>query len=133
MGKFNDFYDAYNFLSTHPMIYHDNDSYFNRCLDIEVVKVDPSNNELNLEYSSKNTKTMVWLEFGPVVEDTYNDFLVQVIPSHDIDLDCGGDTFEEAIIELANLVYDKYENEKIPVNGDEMLILNEVNSWYEED
>lgn len=28
----------------------------------------------------------------------------------------------------------KYENEKkTPVNGDEMLILNEVNSWYEED
>lgn len=133
MGKFNDFYDAYNFLSTHPMIYHDNDNYFNRCLDIEVVKVDPTNNELNLEDSSKNTKTMVWLEFGPVVEDTYNDFLTSYIPSHDIDLDCGGDTFEEAIIELANLVYDKYKNEKTPVNGDDMLILNEVNSWYKED
>lgn len=37
MGKFNDFYEAYNFLSTHPMIYHNNDNYFNRCLDVEVV------------------------------------------------------------------------------------------------
>ena len=111
MEKFNDFYEAYNFLSTHPMIYHDNVSYFNRCLDIEVVKVDPADNEINFEDESKNTKTTVWLEFGPVVENTYNNFLTRYIPSHDIDLDCGGDTFEEAITELANLVYNKYNQE----------------------
>lgn len=28
--------------------------------------------------------------------------------SHDIELDCGGDTFEEAIIKLANLVRERY-------------------------
>ena len=114
MGQFNDFYEAYNFLSTHPMIYQDNDNYFNRCLDIEVVKVDPTNDEINLEDTSKNTKTRVWLEFGPVVTHNFNNFITKYLPSHDIDLDCGGDTFEEAIIKLANLTYNKYGYEKTP-------------------
>jgi len=109
MKKFTDFYESYNYLEHHNIVQHDGDYYFNHCLDVEVVKVDPTTNEINFEDESKNTKTMVWLEFGPVVEDTYNNFLTRYIPSHDIDLDCGGDTFEEAIIELANLVYNKYD------------------------
>jgi hypothetical protein len=114
MKKFTDFYESYNYLEHHSIVQHDGNYYFNRCLDVEVVKVDPSTNEINFEDESKNTKTTVWLEFGPIVEDTYNDFLTRYIPSHDIDLDCGGDTFEEAIIKLANLTYDKYGYEKTP-------------------
>lgn len=55
-----------------------------------------------------NTKTQIWLEFGEAYLDIDEDTNVQFI--HDYNLDCGADTFEEAIIELANLV-DKYYND----------------------
>jgi hypothetical protein len=43
----------------------------------------------------------IWLEFG---------FQEDGEACHDMDYDCSGDTFEEAIIELASLVKDKLEN-----------------------
>ena len=97
----NRFYDAWQFLAGHPvfvriddMIQEPSSWYFMRNLDIEVVKVTPSTNRIS-DKESENTKTVVWLECGT------ND-------DHDLDLDCGGDTFEEAIIELAELVRKKF-------------------------
>lgn len=89
------------------------DSYFHRCLDIDVQKVNPDTEEVD-DDRSKNTKTEVWLECGPWHSrkkdpawfDDYPD--MPDCASHDIDLDCGGDTFEEAILELAKLVRNKY-------------------------
>ena len=46
-----------------------------------------------------NTKTEVWLECGKYDKNTC---------CHDIELDCEGDTYEDAIIELANLVFKEY-------------------------
>lgn len=101
-NRFNDFYEAFHFLRTHKMIertgfeglkhYH-----FNECLDISVVKVNPETDAIEMN-DDLNIKTQVWLEFGP---------MNGLIPEHDTRLDCGADTFEEAIIQLANLV-DKY-------------------------
>ena len=96
-----EFYDAWMFLCGHPIFVNKDDPthdasewYFTRNLDIEVVKVNPETDEID-DIKTKNTKTSVWLECG-----TNKD--------HDIDLDCGGDTFEEAIIKLAELVKRKY-------------------------
>jgi hypothetical protein len=50
----------------------------------------------------------VWLEHGPW-EQLDKTSLPQ--HTHDWDLDCGGDTFEEAIIELANLVKRHYNDD----------------------
>jgi hypothetical protein len=107
MKKISDFYEAYNFLRHHPMCVLKKINYFNRCLDIDVVKVCPETNAIE-DDPALNTKTQIWLEFGGMDEDEY----FGVIPCHDIDLDCGGDTFEEAIIKLANLVLKKYGNYK---------------------
>ena len=95
-----DFYDSYRFLLNHPM-FRDG---FCHSLDIEVVKVDPAT--LCIEKDrTRNTRTQVCLECGPYEEPEY-DF---VSPwTHDPDLDCGGDTFEEAIVKLAQLVLAKY-------------------------
>lgn len=110
--RFNDFFEAYTFLSEHKMVSENIEpesslgltlSRFRDCLDIEVVKVNPKNDTAELD-ESLNTKTAVWLEFG-AWDNT------EKIPFHDYDLDCGGNTFEEAIIELANLV-DKLYDEK---------------------
>lgn len=124
--RFNDFYEAYSFLKEHeickcrPYLPHENrfselkGNYFYNCLDIDVVKVNPETNVMETEKDKThlNTKTQVWLEFGEAFVDLDDSDNVQF--NHDHRLDCGADTFEEAIIELANLV-DKYYHD----NGEE--------------
>ena len=98
-----DFYDSYNWLKDHP-IFKD---YFPMCMDIEVVKVNPQTDEID-DDNTLNTKTQVWLENGPV--DLDNSITIY---SHDLDLDCGADTFEEAICIMAHLVLMKYGDYQI--------------------
>ncbi len=76
---------------------------FSYCLDVDVVKVDPETNRIEAD-DSRNSNTQVWLECGPAVLDENG------IPhqTHDIYLDCGGNTFEESIVHLALLVKEKY-------------------------
>ena len=90
------FYDAYQFLDNHK-IFNGNFTYQ---LWFEIVKVNPETNAID-DDSTKNTKVQVWLEHGPYDKEWGG-------CTHDIDLDCGGDTFEEAIIKLAELVKGKY-------------------------
>lgn len=98
--QFKDFYEAWVFLEDHKIFRGAklNNSRFHKCLYIMVVKVNPNNNRQEKD-ESKNTKTEVWLESGPWIES--GKFTGG---SHDDDLNCGGDTFEEAIIKLASLV-----------------------------
>jgi hypothetical protein len=98
----NNFYDSWKFLEEHPIFQKKYDTFsvpqFQQCLDIAVTKVNPANCTMEVD-ETKNTKVEVWLEAGPYAEG---------FREHDIDLDCGGDTFEEAIIALAVKVLDKY-------------------------
>ena len=73
----------------------------NGCLDISVVKINPESNEIEITEGKKhlNTKTQIWLEYGEVYKDENTN---RIGFCHDTELDCGGDTFEEAIIKLAN-------------------------------
>ena len=93
-----DFYTSWKFLEGHKAF----NEYFSLGLYVEVVKVNPVTNEID-DDATKNTKVQVWLECGTYVET--NGLI------HDIDLDCGGDTFEEAIIELAKLVKKYYSDD----------------------
>lgn len=95
-----DFFTAFHYLDQHP-IFCDR---FMQELYIEVVKVDPETNRVE-DDKTRNTKTQIWFEIGPYEEDVENG----IYGTHDLDLDCGGDTFEEAIIELARLVHEKYD------------------------
>ena len=81
--KFTDFYEAFHFLNTHALFEGD----YTRCLYIEVVKVDPETKCVERE-RERNTETRVWFEAGAP-------------GTHDWELDCGGATYEEATIELA--------------------------------
>lgn len=89
------FYDAYHFLRNHRIF----NNRFEKGLDIMVVKVDPETNCIEND-SKKNTKVRIWLETGPYLLDEPHG----CERCHDLDLDCGGDTFEEAIIKLADKV-----------------------------
>ena len=97
------FYDAYHFLKNHPMF----DGQFWEALDVYVVKVNPDTNSID-DDDSKNTKTAVWLETGGKVPESEGLPIGCSSFYHDLDLDCGGDTFEEAIIHLAILVLKYY-------------------------
>ena len=103
------FYKAYNYLNNHLMF----KNHFQQCLDIEVVKVNPKNLTIDNK-SKKNTKTQVWLECGPYLEDCL---------THDINLDCGASTFEKAIIKLAKKVKKQYSD-------DEFLIEEKILNLY---
>lgn len=92
--KFDDFYSAFHFLEDHPYF----EDRFQQCIDIAVVKVNPETKRVD-DQLELNTEINVWLECGAFWKG---------FSTHDIDLDCGGATFEEAIINLANLVFEKY-------------------------
>lgn len=93
------FFESFQFLKNHPMFR----GAFLECLDIAVVKVDPATKRIEDDFS-RNTETAVWLECGkhagPREQHNY----------HDPRLDCGGATFEEAIIKLAQAVRKYYGN-----------------------
>lgn len=127
--RFDDFYQAYNFLKNHKMCECEIEvskskkskyliNRFDRCLDISVVKVNPETEEIDKDMKS-NTKTEVWLEFGRAFID--NEISDNVMFEHDYRLDCGADTFEEAIIKLANLVDEFYLD-----NGEEKHKITEI-------
>ena len=125
--RFSDFYEAFNFLRNHELCECEIDqgnrrksivNYFDRCLNISVVKINPETGEIDANMSN-NTKTEVWLEFGRAFID-YN-ITDDVMFEHDYRLDCGGDTFEEAIIKLANLVDQFYYD-----NGEDIFKITEL-------
>lgn len=93
------FYEAWRFLSEHKIF---DDSFEYDRLWVHVTKVNPVTNILD-DDMAKNTKVQVWLECFPDNEEIKGRY-------HDTDLDCGGDTFEEAIVELASLVKKYYSD-----------------------
>ena len=76
------------------------DNYFANSLEIDVVKVNPLNSTIE-DDESLNTKTEVWLECG---EPYFDKELETILYYHTIEYDTGGDTFEEAIINLAEII-----------------------------
>lgn len=94
-----DFYTAWKFLDNHKMF----NGLFCHGLWTEIVKVNPETNTID-DDSTKNTKVQVWLEHGPYDKE-WGDC------THDLYLDCGADTFEEAIIKLAELVKKYYTDD----------------------
>lgn len=119
------FFDAWWFLSEHPMFNHPDDvralkgetfegkpipvdPRFLSNLDIAVVKVNPKTNKIS-DHKKKNTSVRVWLEAGGWDEDEHFG-VMQTMGCHDWRLDCGGKTFEKAIIKLAKNVR-KYYND----------------------
>jgi hypothetical protein len=119
--KFIDFYDAWWYLQNHAyFIDHEvldknkewRFSRFNTELDIDVQKVNPLTDKID-DDENKNTHIEIWLECGPY--ELYEDYPggpKRYCHGHDIKLDCGGATFEEAIVNLANLVEKNYPLDK---------------------
>lgn len=107
------FHEAWNWLDNHPAFFFQDKlgagwPAFKNALEIDVVKVDPITRIVE-DDKSRNTHTEIWLECGPWLKEPDSETgEIERQLSHDIELDCGGDTFEEAILKLAHLVIKKY-------------------------
>ena len=97
-----EFYNAWTFLVNHKIF----NGRFEDDLWLEVVKVNPDTKKIDYLDEAKNTKVEIWLEHGHYDADWG-------ACVHNLDLDCGGDTFEEAIIKLAELVKRHYTNDGV--------------------
>lgn len=102
--KITDFYVAWHFLHNHEYFKHPefgkSMSAFPVSLYIMVVRVNPENDEVD-DDKKMNRKTQVWIECGNWIVDAYTQ---EYTTCHDPELDTGGDTFEDAVISLANIV-----------------------------
>lgn len=133
-----DFYNAYQYLYNHPANRRwtsgtknwgpTHYSNFTSNLAVMVVKVDPKTNRIE-DNTARNTKTQVWVEWGPWYEPREHGesdrFLTETpgydgLPSHDPRVDTGGDTYEDAIVNLANNVYHLYGSRE-RIGNDEKL------------
>jgi len=131
--KFNDFYEAWWFLNETSVfkptiedwvktgcsedwakVCQSYDSFFSNSLDIIVVKVCPNSKRV-MKNEKRNTHVQIWLECG---EPYYDEGTNEIKTYHNIKYDCGGDTFEEAIVYLANIVYEE-NKEKIGENSEQ--------------
>ena len=73
-------------------------------IDIEPHDVCPMTNRIE-DFKALNTKTQFWVEFLSPMYIEQDDEWVQ---AHDYQLDCGGDTYEEAIEKLYKNVLNTY-------------------------
>lgn len=123
-----DFYNAYRFLNNHPAFwkfyghpeaphadrFHEkmliSDRGVEHRIEVWVAKVNPDTGRTE-DDPGLNTKTEVWLETGKIRWPEKH-FRGYDIPFHDHELDCGGDTYEQAIVNMARLVHDKYGNDR---------------------
>jgi len=103
------FYKAWWYLFEHEYFEYENLSWFLRNLHIMVVMVDPKTKRVE-DDEKRNTEVNIWLEAGARKRDLDNNVDVSC---HDIRLDCGGKTFEEAIIAMAKIVKKLEKNNKL--------------------
>ena len=105
------FSEAYEFLYHHPCVADEYGfSMFETTFWFTVALVNPKTGSVS-DIQSENTRTEVWVEFGEWVE--YSEYfegmdldtVPKFGPSHDWRCDCGGRTFEKAIINLAKRVF----------------------------
>lgn len=98
-------------MKEHPMWNHPEMGIecFRTLVDIDLAYVNPIDNTVN-DDPSLNTKQEIWIEAGPYVDcsEWHNDSENKWLPSHDIRLDCGGETLEEAFLNLAVRVKKHY-------------------------
>ena len=96
-------HDDYWFVYSHPELSQDGMS---PTIEITPHMVDPSTDTIRTD-QSKNTKLQWWIEVVVHVDmDGYVDSI------HDVNLDCGGDTIDEAVQELKRLVIKQYGDYK---------------------
>lgn len=128
------FYASWYYLNNHPVYWrfhpHEghppNSTVFleheygfgSDAINVMVVRVCAKCRRIHEEDGPYEEKTEIWLETGKW----------DMLPGrnhpghthwHDTELDCGGDTYEEAVVKLARLVWEKYGNDRRIADADD--------------
>jgi len=98
-------------LKAHPVWNHPEHGLnnFSALAWIDLAYVNPEDDIIS-DNGALNVKPQVWIEAGPYIDCAEWVKAGGYQPSHDIRLDCGGDTLEEALCELAVRVRYHYGN-----------------------
>ena len=102
--SFDDVHAAYWFLAEHAVRGY-LDTSFAAVLEVVAMRVDPITRRVE-DDPTRNTHVEIWLESGPGLTEPGSPG--GSVPWHDVDLDSSGDTFETALIRLAQRVSAKY-------------------------
>jgi len=109
------FFDAWWHLQNHKLfkLTNSNVSFFDRGLDVNVVKVEPGTDAIDLEDDAKNTELQVWLEVAtPEYEDDSYSGEWVLVNDIELNLHASGATFEEAVLNLYHYVSDVEAKQK---------------------
>ena len=102
------FFDAWWYLQAHTLfkLPDSSTSFFDRGLDINVVRVVPGTGTINLDDDSKNTELRVWLEVSTPVYDSDSERGDWHLVEAGYNIHASGSTFEKAIMSLFDFVKD---------------------------
>lgn len=78
-------------------------------VEIVPVMVNPETNRIE-KAAERNTKPRWWVEFMTYETCEMENGVFRLLPHHDWDLDCGGDSYEAAVEALYEKVLNKYGN-----------------------
>lgn len=121
--------EAYWWVYYHPKLVFD--SVYHPWIEITPHMVNPETDEVD-EDETKNTKISFWVESGPWF---YDEQFNQVMSSHDYELDCGGDTWEDAVFALVEKVkehYGDYDPSQVENDYDKELV-ELTEKWFNGD
>lgn len=121
------FYCSWHYLNDHPVYWRFHPSRHHpanheSCLETEygfgsdainvhVAQVCVKCRRIHEEDGPYEKATRIWLETGKW-EMHFREGMKHHDHWHDIELDCGGGTYEEAVVKLARLVWEKYGNDR---------------------
>ncbi len=122
-----------DFLYQHPVVQDYEKPYFH--LDIVPAYVNPETRMID-DDASKNTHFEVWIEGGPPYDMSKSDDGMggciwptpeegwneqnRYMKSHDTDLDCGGDTLEEALLNFVARLKYYYNDDGTSKTGEDL-------------
>ena len=125
-------YNSWQYLNNHPIYYFFDGKVWNEdripnrfheyylqsdiahimhAWEIDPHLVNPATDMIDKD-GEKNTKLRWWMESGPLLWGEDPNLAGSPVRGHDPDLDCGADTYEEALIKLAKRVHDVYGNDR---------------------
>lgn len=108
--KKEEFYYAWTWLTNHPALKYENENAIIENLKIDIVKINPLTQDVD-DDEKLNTEVSVWLSTGPaefLEPDNGEEDDGYLLWTHDKNIDASGSTFEDAILDLYELVKYNY-------------------------
>jgi hypothetical protein len=114
-----DFLNSWHWLNEHPVFYAFGDQFHERALDhshgvqdgleFMVVMVNPATDRIS-DNEAENTRLEVWVEVFPTSLSMPHGSKYRL---HAYECDTGGATYEEAVVKMAQNIYERYGHDRV--------------------